>query len=125
MLVHENVVEYVFVLLRKVVQTVIISIEKKNQSNSLVKYSVSTEKRVLVLYFYSTSTTCKYYTSTYHYVGDFLSVFFFSASVPGDGANDVSMIQVADVGIGISGQEGMQVRYSCGTVVLMLSKHLA
>ncbi|XP_014401694.1 PREDICTED: probable phospholipid-transporting ATPase VA, partial [Myotis brandtii] len=28
----------------------------------------------------------------------------------GDGANDVSMIQVADVGVGISGQEGMQVR---------------
>lgn len=28
----------------------------------------------------------------------------------GDGANDVSMIQAADVGIGISGQEGMQVR---------------
>lgn len=27
----------------------------------------------------------------------------------GDGANDVSMIQVADVGVGISGQEGMQV----------------
>lgn len=27
----------------------------------------------------------------------------------GDGANDVSMIQCADVGIGISGQEGMQV----------------
>lgn len=27
----------------------------------------------------------------------------------GDGANDVSMIQAADVGIGISGQEGMQV----------------
>ncbi|NWU95316.1 AT10B ATPase, partial [Upupa epops] len=26
----------------------------------------------------------------------------------GDGANDVSMIQAADVGIGISGQEGMQ-----------------
>ncbi|XP_076808576.1 phospholipid-transporting ATPase VD-like isoform X3 [Clavelina lepadiformis] len=26
----------------------------------------------------------------------------------GDGANDVSMIQVADVGIGLSGQEGMQ-----------------
>lgn len=26
----------------------------------------------------------------------------------GDGANDVSMIQTADVGIGISGQEGMQ-----------------
>ena len=28
----------------------------------------------------------------------------------GDGANDVSMIQCADVGVGISGQEGMQVR---------------
>uniref|UniRef100_A0A4W5RNH7 P-type ATPase C-terminal domain-containing protein n=1 Tax=Hucho hucho TaxID=62062 RepID=A0A4W5RNH7_9TELE len=27
----------------------------------------------------------------------------------GDGANDVNMIQAADVGIGISGQEGMQV----------------
>lgn len=27
----------------------------------------------------------------------------------GDGANDVSMIQCADVGVGISGQEGMQV----------------
>jgi phospholipid-translocating ATPase len=26
----------------------------------------------------------------------------------GDGANDVSMIQMADVGIGITGQEGMQ-----------------
>ncbi|NXW85195.1 AT10D ATPase, partial [Alopecoenas beccarii] len=26
----------------------------------------------------------------------------------GDGANDVSMIQVADTGVGISGQEGMQ-----------------
>ena len=26
----------------------------------------------------------------------------------GDGANDVSMINTADVGIGISGQEGMQ-----------------
>lgn len=26
----------------------------------------------------------------------------------GDGANDVSMLQMADVGIGISGQEGMQ-----------------
>ena len=26
----------------------------------------------------------------------------------GDGANDVSMIQVADVGIGLSGQEGLQ-----------------
>lgn len=27
----------------------------------------------------------------------------------GDGANDVNMIQAADVGIGVSGQEGMQV----------------
>lgn len=26
----------------------------------------------------------------------------------GDGANDVSMIQMADVGIGLTGQEGMQ-----------------
>lgn len=26
----------------------------------------------------------------------------------GDGANDVSMIQMADVGVGISGQEGLQ-----------------
>lgn len=33
----------------------------------------------------------------------------FSSSPEGDGANDVSMIQVADIGIGISGQEGMQV----------------
>lgn len=32
-----------------------------------------------------------------------------NAAISGDGANDVSMIQVADVGIGISGQEGMQV----------------
>ena len=31
----------------------------------------------------------------------------------GDGANDVAMIQTADVGIGISGQEGMQVRVIC------------
>ena len=28
--------------------------------------------------------------------------------VTGDGTNDVSMIQVADVGINLSGQEGMQ-----------------
>lgn len=28
----------------------------------------------------------------------------------GDGANDVEMIQEADIGIGISGMEGMQVR---------------
>lgn len=30
----------------------------------------------------------------------------------GDGANDVSMIQVADTGVGILGQEGMQVVYT-------------
>ena len=28
----------------------------------------------------------------------------------GDGANDVGMIQKAHIGVGISGQEGMQVR---------------
>lgn len=33
-----------------------------------------------------------------------LSALLFS----GDGANDVSMIQAADIGVGISGQEGMQ-----------------
>ena len=33
----------------------------------------------------------------------------------GDGANDVSMIQMADVGVGISGQEGMQA-VGCWTV---------
>lgn len=39
-------------------------------------------------------------------------LFYLSLTTPisGDGANDVSMIQVADVGVGISGQEGMQVR---------------
>lgn len=35
----------------------------------------------------------------------------------GDGANDVSMIQVADVGVGISGQEGMQVRRNLGQTI--------
>lgn len=39
-----------------------------------------------------------------------LSLSLFRSLSPGDGANDVSMIQVADVGVGISGQEGMQVR---------------
>lgn len=29
----------------------------------------------------------------------------------GDGANDVGMIQEADIGVGISGVEGMQVSY--------------
>ncbi|XP_057715089.1 probable phospholipid-transporting ATPase VD isoform X2 [Corythoichthys intestinalis] len=40
-----------------------------------------------------------------HLVRDQLKVLTLAV---GDGANDVSMIQVADVGIGISGQEGMQ-----------------
>lgn len=32
----------------------------------------------------------------------------------GDGANDVGMLQEADIGVGISGAEGMQVqRYIC------------
>lgn len=29
----------------------------------------------------------------------------------GDGANDVGMLQEADIGVGISGVEGMQVNY--------------
>lgn len=29
----------------------------------------------------------------------------------GDGANDVGMLQEADIGVGISGPEGMQVNY--------------
>lgn len=33
----------------------------------------------------------------------------FHSVASGDGANDVNMIQAADIGIGISGQEGMQV----------------
>lgn len=39
-----------------------------------------------------------------------LKRFFLPVLFLGDGANDVSMIQVADVGVGISGQEGMQVK---------------
>lgn len=31
----------------------------------------------------------------------------------GDGANDVGMIQEADIGVGISGVEGMQVSVYC------------
>ncbi|XP_041668855.1 probable phospholipid-transporting ATPase VD isoform X2 [Cheilinus undulatus] len=42
----------------------------------------------------------------------------------GDGANDVSMIQVADVGIGISGQEGMQAVMSSDFAVSRF-KHLS
>ncbi|KAM9354543.1 phospholipid-transporting ATPase VD [Pholidichthys leucotaenia] len=41
----------------------------------------------------------------------------------GDGANDVSMIQVADVGVGISGQEGMQAVMSSDFAVSRF-KHL-
>lgn len=37
----------------------------------------------------------------------------------GDGANDVSMIQAADVGIGISGQEGMQVSFQFSSTPLL------
>lgn len=33
----------------------------------------------------------------------------FDLRLSGDGANDVNMIQAADIGVGISGQEGMQV----------------
>ena len=40
----------------------------------------------------------------------------------GDGANDVAMIQTADVGIGISGQEGMQVYRSIPYVFLNFNK---
>lgn len=39
----------------------------------------------------------------------FLSVIDLPAVALGDGANDVNMIQAADIGVGISGQEGMQV----------------
>ncbi|XP_056248772.1 probable phospholipid-transporting ATPase VD isoform X1 [Seriola aureovittata] len=42
----------------------------------------------------------------------------------GDGANDVSMIQTADVGIGISGQEGMQAVMSSDFAVSRF-KHLS
>ncbi|XP_061651694.1 probable phospholipid-transporting ATPase VD isoform X1 [Phyllopteryx taeniolatus] len=42
----------------------------------------------------------------------------------GDGANDVSMIQVADVGIGISGQEGMQAMMSSDFAISRF-KHLS
>ena len=41
----------------------------------------------------------------------------------GDGANDVSMIQMADVGVGISGQEGMQAVSGSGyaTCIIIIS----
>lgn len=34
----------------------------------------------------------------------------------GDGANDVSMIQTANVGVGLSGREGMQVHIHVGII---------
>jgi phospholipid-translocating ATPase len=36
----------------------------------------------------------------------------------GDGANDVGMLQEADIGVGISGAEGMQVLISTLTFIL-------
>lgn len=42
----------------------------------------------------------------------------------GDGANDVSMIQAADVGIGISGQEGMQVSLQFTSSSLLSNRFL-
>ena len=38
----------------------------------------------------------------------------------GDGANDVGMIQEADIGVGISGVEGMQVSWSGYLVQVLL-----
>lgn len=38
----------------------------------------------------------------------------------GDGANDVGMIQEADIGVGISGVEGMQVCVACDSLLLHL-----
>ena len=37
--------------------------------------------------------------------------------MPGDGANDVAMIQKADVGVGISGNEGLQAANSADFAV--------
>ena len=46
----------------------------------------------------------------------------------GDGANDVSMIQAADVGVGISGEEGLQAvnssDYAIGQVRVESSNYL-
>lgn len=36
----------------------------------------------------------------------------------GDGANDVGMIQEADIGVGISGMEGMQVSFTYSLSIL-------
>lgn len=39
----------------------------------------------------------------------------------GDGANDVSMIQAADVGVGISGEEGLQAVNSSDYAIAQVS----
>jgi phospholipid-translocating ATPase len=39
----------------------------------------------------------------------------------GDGANDVSMIQAADVGVGIAGEEGMQAVNSSDYAIAQVS----
>lgn len=39
----------------------------------------------------------------------------------GDGANDVSMIQAADIGVGISGEEGLQAVNSSDYAIAQVS----
>nr|XP_020454825.1 probable phospholipid-transporting ATPase VD [Monopterus albus] len=56
-----------------------------------------------------------------HLIGKELGVITLAV---GDGANDVSMIQMADVGIGISGQEGMQAVMSSDFAISRF-KHLS
>lgn len=41
----------------------------------------------------------------------------------GDGANDVSMIQAADIGVGISGEEGLQAVNSSDYAIAQVSRH--
>ena len=42
----------------------------------------------------------------------------------GDGANDVGMIQEADIGVGISGVEGMQVCDACSLVKMQCTLYM-
>lgn len=42
----------------------------------------------------------------------------------GDGANDVSMIQAADIGVGISGEEGLQAVNSSDYAIAQVSTRL-
>lgn len=42
----------------------------------------------------------------------------------GDGANDVGMIQEADIGIGISGVEGIRVGVACNTVYCLFKAYI-